>query len=48
MYSFIKNTLSSALGVILAIGVLGVIGFIFLIGAAASSSETTSIKNKYH
>lgn len=46
MYSFIKNTLSSALGVILAIGVLGVIGFIFLIGAAASSSETTSIKNK--
>lgn len=46
MYSFIKNTLSSALGVILAIGVLSVIGIIFLIGAAASSSETTSIKNK--
>ncbi|MBQ8099462.1 MAG: signal peptide peptidase SppA [Bacteroidaceae bacterium] len=46
MVQFIKNVFSSALGFLLALGVLGIISFIFLIGAAAtaSSSGTPSIK----
>lgn len=46
MFAFIKNTISSALGVILAFGILTVAGIIFVIGASISSGSEVSIKKK--
>jgi len=43
MKSFIKHVFSSAIGVLLAVGVLGIIGCIIIIGIAASSNQTASI-----
>lgn len=43
MKSFIKHVFSSAIGVLLAVGILSIIGSIILISVVASSNQTASV-----